>query len=386
MNSRTTFVAAGALCAGAMAWSLGARAQQHSHGADAGAAPSAEHRDAGRAIDASIEAGLADCPDDLAPIDRAGHCCLTGQRWVNGRCDGAPTVCPPGRVVGREDGGVACAPRACEAPMQRASDGVHCCYAGQTYNAREGRCTGATECPAGTERVGRGECVPRLGVGGARASGARAGMLWIAGGAFEMGARAGGRIVRVSPFWIDRTEVTASEYNRCVTAGACEAVSDPFGVMRAAGAPVVNVTHAQARVFCGWRGARLPSEAEWEFAARGSDGRIYPWGDRAPDCVRARLQGCGSGASAVGTHAQGASPFGVMDLSGNVAEWVLDRVGGSTASGFEADPLGGREGAHRVVRGGSFVDAAAALRAIARRDYAPSEARGDLGFRCARGE
>jgi formylglycine-generating enzyme required for sulfatase activity len=211
-------------------------------------------------------------------------------------------------------------------------------------------------------------------------------MLWIPGGTFEMGPRGSGRIVRVSPFWIDRTEVTASEYNRCVAAGACEAVSDPFGVMRAAGAPVVNVTHAQARAFCAWRMARLPSEAEWEFAARGSDGRLYPWGDRVPDCVRTRMQGCGSGASPVGTHPQGASPFGVMDLSGNVAEWVLDRAGAAGAAGFEIDPMGAREGTRRIARGGSFVDAAPALRAIARREYEWTEARGDLGFRCARGE
>ncbi len=379
MNSRTTFVAAGALFAGAMAWSLGALADRP--------APVVTARDAGRATDASVEAGVAECPDDLAPVDRAGHCCLVGQRWLNGRCEGAPTACAPGRVVGREDGGVTCAPRACDAPMQRASDGVHCCFAGQTYNAREGRCTGATACPAGTERVGRGECVPRVGVSVARATGpARAGMVWVAGGVFEMGARGSGRVVRVAPFWIDRTEVTASDFNRCVSAGMCEAVSDPFGVMRAAGSPVVNVTHAQARAFCSWRGGRLPTEAEWEFSARGSDGRLYPWGDRAPDCARARLQGCGAGAVAVGGRPEGASPFAVLDLSGNVAEWVMDRAGAASSAGFEVDPQGPREGERRVARGGSFVDGASALRAMARRDYAPTEARGDLGFRCARGE
>jgi hypothetical protein len=211
MNSRPPLVASVALLFSASSlWALVARAMGPDGGTDASTTTATN-----AAVEAAVT-GLADCPDDSSPIDRAGHCCLPGQRWGAGRCEGAPTACPPGRVLGREDGGVTCVLRACEPPMQRAADGVHCCYAGQTFNAREQRCTGATECPDGTERAGRGECVPAQRVGSARPSGPRSGMQWIPGGVFEMGPRGGGRIVQLSPYWIDRTEVTASEFERCV--------------------------------------------------------------------------------------------------------------------------------------------------------------------------
>jgi formylglycine-generating enzyme required for sulfatase activity len=390
MSSRVGGVAAGVLISCVTFSGLRVWAQQSDAGAaragdgGRGDAGSSARGDAG--VDAEASVGVGDCPDELAPVDRAGHCCATGQRWGAGRCEGAPTGCAPGRVLGREDGGVACVPRACEAPLTRAADGVHCCHPGQVFRSRERRCIGARECPPGTERGGLGgeECVPRVEAGSARPAGTAAGMQWVPGGTFEMGARGGGRIVRVGPFWIDRTEVTASAYAGCVRAGRCDPLSDPYGVMRGAGAPAVNVTHPQARAFCAWRDARLPSEAEWELAARGVDGRMYPWGDRAPDCVLSRGQGCGPGASAAGSHPAGASPYGVMDLAGNVAEWVADRAG-SLAPGFERDPEGPSEGATRIVRGGSFLDGASGQRAIARGAYAPTEARGELGFRCARG-
>lgn len=198
-----------------------------------------------------------------------------------------------------------------------------------------------------------------------------------------MGAREGEpRVVTVGPFWMDRTEVTASAYARCVNAGVCTAVSDPFGQVRG-DLPVVNVTYAMASTYCAWVGGRLPTEAEWEFAARGTDGRTYPWGERTPDCVLTRMAGCGVGPVPVGTLPAGASPFGVLDMAGNVAEWTSDRAG-RLSPGSYRDPVGPSEGHMRIVRGGAFDGTESELRTYARAERDEREARYDVGFRCVR--
>jgi formylglycine-generating enzyme required for sulfatase activity len=210
-------------------------------------------------------------------------------------------------------------------------------------------------------------------------------MARVPGGVF----RAAGQWVSVGPFVIDLREVTAVAYRRCVTAGVCAAAPDPYGQMAAgATAPVVNVTWAMAARYCGWTGGRLPTEHEWELAARGVDGRRHPWGERAPDCGLARHAGCGDGALQVGTHPAGRSPFGLFDMAGNVAEWTADRFGprgGREARGGLRDPVGAARGSQRVVRGGSFVSMPSDLSLDARRAVDEREARADVGFRCARG-
>lgn len=350
---------------------------------DAGASHSDAHADrSSRVVDDT-------CPEDLVAIDDEGHCCLAGQQWREARCTGAPTACGPASVLGREDGGVQCVARGCPSGTVRGADGVHCCVEGQSFSAREQRCTGAVAtCPVGTtrdERAGGVECVWAQRTERTAAPRVQPGMQWIAGGAFEMGARGSGRFVRLSPYWMDRTEVTAAQYARCVSVQGCAALSDPYGVMRDGQRPAVNVTFAMARRFCAWRAARLPTESEWEFAARGSDGRMFPWGDRAPECALAQGQGCGIAARPAGSLPLGASVWGVLDLAGNVAEWVLDRAGALRAGVF-LDPRGASEGAQRVVRGGGFDSDFAAMRAIARVSLGPQEARSTLGFRCARSE
>jgi len=130
--------------------------------------------------------------------------------------------------------------------------------------------------------------------------------------------------VYLDAYWIDRTEVTNAQYNQCaVAAGICTGGNiDPEW----ANWPVTFVTWDQAQTYCHWVGGRLPTEAEWEKAARGTDGRTYPWGEGI-DCDHARYAGapnCGSECLAVGSLPAGASPYGALDMAGNAAEWVAD--------------------------------------------------------------
>ena len=132
--------------------------------------------------------------------------------------------------------------------------------------------------------------------------------------------------VYLDAYWIDRTEVTKAQYQQCVAARKCRAPSC-VGT-RVDEHPVVCVSWQDAADYCAWAGKRLPTEAEWEKAARGTDGRKYPWGNEAPDCGRLnfffRSKPCVESTSAVGAFPSGASPYGALDMAGNVSEWVAD--------------------------------------------------------------
>ncbi len=177
-------------------------------------------------------------------------------------------------------------------------------------------------------------------------------------------------------FHIDRTEVTRAMFARCVAARRCPA--PPLALATEGNLPVTNVSWHDARAYCAFAGGRLPSEAEWEKAARGTDGREYPWGDDL-DCARSNwgnFDGEGPCAGknpgrpvSVGQYPAGASPYGVLDLAGNVWEWV-------------ADTYAEDEG-RRVVRGGSCCSYFVEPRAANRNAWAPEYRDGDLGFRCA---
>jgi formylglycine-generating enzyme len=204
--------------------------------------------------------------------------------------------------------------------------------------------------------------------------------------------------VRLSAFWVDRTEVTVSDYRRCVELRRCAPIPYSEGARRfdRPSYPVSLVTHGEATEYCRFRGARLPTEAEFERAARGVRGRRYPWGNvyhsRAANHGRLGLDRTDAAdgfaeLAPVGSFPAGRTPDGFMDLAGNVAEWVSDRYAPGYAEGPATDPRGPQSSGatgERVVRGGSYSSAGPWLRGAARDSAEPNSREPWLGFRCAR--
>ena len=185
--------------------------------------------------------------------------------------------------------------------------------------------------------------------------------IWIEGGTFQMGSNDGDsderplHRVTVPGFWIQEHEVTNEEYRRFDPEHQF-----PSGQERH---PAVQLTWQQAMDYAASRGGSLPTEAQWEFAARGAEGRAYPWGEATPTCQLAQYEDCDPGATiTVMSRPDGATPEGVHDLAGNVWEWVRDWYGPYEAT-ETLDPTGARSGSSRVMRGGSFSGQAANLRA-----------------------
>ncbi len=201
-------------------------------------------------------------------------------------------------------------------------------------------------------------------------------MVGLAGGSFTMGDRHD--TVTVQPFCMDVTEVTADAYGACVRAGGCSAdglacgPAATYGVSGKGNHPINCVDWGQSATYCHAQGKRLPTEEEWEWAARGgSEGRTYPWGNGAPD-----FQLCWSGIQKkdgtcpVGSFPEGDAPGGIHDLAGNVWEWT---------SNYDAS------GPARVLRGGGWdIDVASNMRAADRDRCSPSYRGSNVGFRCAR--
>jgi len=212
-------------------------------------------------------------------------------------------------------------------------------------------------------------------------------------------------MVFLSDYYIDSAEVTNSLYQACVEAGVCTLPQERTSYIRENyygnpdfdSYPVIQVDWNQARTYCEWRGARLPTEAEWEKAARGTDGRIFPWGisfesrltnfcdkncplewadnnsdDGYPDTSPAE------------SFPGGASPYGLLNMAGNVYEWVQDWYQETyyLNSPYE-NPLGPSTGVLHIVRGGSWSDGSNGLRASYRSSNAPADYSGSIGFRCA---
>ena len=239
--------------------------------------------------------------------------------------------------------------------------------------------------------------------------------------------------VKLSPYCLDEFEETVAQYKECSDRGACRRagkennwpgitelqrkvydplcnIADPVGKAQH---PINCIDWDQAREACEARGGRLPTEAEWEFAARGPDGRIYPWGDEAPNAQL--LNACGKecvawqkkhrepdltpaamydeddgfpNTSPVGSFPKGKSRYGIQDVVGNVWEWVADHYaeyGVGSAASMVADPKGPAAGADRVIRGGAWNGAQPSwVRPSFRFHVAPTARSYGFGFRCAK--
>ncbi len=235
------------------------------------------------------------------------------------------------------------------------------------------------------------------------------GMVYIPAGWFRMGCSTSDKScfdfdgekpyhrVYLNAFFIDRNDVTVGDYSRCVHAGRCtpphwndcyiwaggwkKGTASP--ALQESNKPVVCVDWTQSTTYCTWQGKHLPSEAQWEKAARGTDGKIYPWGntwDPSKACFNQQST------CAVGSHPQGSSAYGVLDMAGNVWQWCSDWYSTDYYSKSpDHNPQGPDRGQFRVLRGGSWFDLIPAkLRTSYRNGSAPSYALFNHGFRCAR--
>ena len=239
-------------------------------------------------------------------------------------------------------------------------------------------------------------------------------MVHVPAGGFEMGSTDGESIelpvhtVYMNAFWIDQTEVTNAMYAQCVTAGACDPPSNNTSSTRISyyanpeysDYPVIYVSWNDAETYCKWVGAYLPTEAQWEKAARGTDSRTYPWGDQfsckngnfddekqidssvvpgGPDC-----DGYVDTAP-VGTYPDGVSPYGALDMAGSVWEWAADWYdAGYYSISPKETPQGPSSGEGRVLRGGSWSNIGKGLRSANRNWNFPEIEADTIGFRCVR--
>jgi formylglycine-generating enzyme required for sulfatase activity len=192
--------------------------------------------------------------------------------------------------------------------------------------------------------------------------------------------------VTLSDYWIYTNEVTNDQYALCVNAGLCtppDPVDNPnFDNYRFVGHPVVGVDHQQATDYCAFVHGRLPTEAEWEKAARGEVSNPFPWGDAAPECSLLNFNFCRGKVIDVKSYPEGVSYYGLFDMSGNVKEWTADYYKPDYDLASSTDPLGPELGDKRSVRSSSFADSSDFAFAAHRFSLRPVDHLADLGFRC----
>ncbi|GKS59382.1 hypothetical protein YTPLAS18_29090 [Nitrospira sp.] len=223
-------------------------------------------------------------------------------------------------------------------------------------------------------------------------------MVEVPGGEFIMGSISGGKDelpasrVQLDAFSIDKHEVTVGQYAKFLEAKSAQppkewnVLNQPQHQRR----PMVYVDWTDADRYCQWAGKRLPTEAEWEKAARGPYARTYPWGSEEPTSVRANFGQTNwdhhMALIPVDMPNEGGSPYGIEDMAGNVWEWTSDWYDGNYYQTRPAtNPKGPSSGELRVLRGGSWLSGPDSLRSATRLAYAPSTRFADVGFRCAKG-
>jgi len=235
-------------------------------------------------------------------------------------------------------------------------------------------------------------------------------LLYVPAGKFEMGYVDGKKdegpvhTVFLDAFWIDQTEVTNAMYRKCEQAGICEKPTQAtYAFKRTNSAtrddyyvnpeydnyPALYINWSQASDYCEWAGRRLPTEAEWEKAARGTDGRLYPWGNELPNENLANFGGYIGDTTEVGSYLLGASPYGALDMAGNVWEWVSDWYNPDFYSNSpRRNPTGPDRGYFHIERGGSWRPSEKPIRSSYRGWYTPPflgsvvVAHNYDGFRC----
>jgi formylglycine-generating enzyme required for sulfatase activity len=226
-------------------------------------------------------------------------------------------------------------------------------------------------------------------------SSAYEGMVLIPAGSFQMGSNDGDsdekpvHKVYISKFWMDKYEVTNGEYKKCVDAGSCRAPSESksytrssyYGDSRYDSYPVIYVSWDDAWKYCQWKGKRLPTEAEWEYAARGGlKGKKYPNGDTISE---SEANFGGNDTQPVGYYSP--NGYGLYDMAGNVSEWVSDWYEANYyKSSPPRDPQGPSNGEYRVVHGGSWYIYGGSIRVSHRSTNSPTDGNDAAGFRCAR--
>jgi formylglycine-generating enzyme required for sulfatase activity len=196
--------------------------------------------------------------------------------------------------------------------------------------------------------------------------------------------------VTLDAYWIDQTEVTNAMYAKCVADGKCKVPSafksythpSYYDNPEFANFPVIYVDWNQAKSYCEWAGRSLPTEAQWEKAARGPEDWTYPWGNNPPGNTLANYNQNKGDTTAVGSYPDGKSFYGALDMAGNVWEWVADWYGAYPATS-ETNPMGPASGDPRVLRGGSWSYDVSSIRSALRGGVNPADAGGNDGFRCS---